>query len=410
MCTRRDVLKVGALGLAGLTLRDVLAFGQDARAKSCILVWLNGGPSHLDMFDLKPEAPIEIRGDFRPAKSIDGVYVSEHLPKIAALMKRLALLRSVTSPEGNHDRATHYLLTGHRPSPAVAYPSLGSVVAKEIGLGRDVPSNVAIPHTPEYLAAGYLPAAYNAFEASPGGVRDLSPTVSLERIARRRDMLKVVDDLSRAVEETPATQSRDQFFEQAYRLVASDKAKAAFDLSKEPQAMRDAYGHHELGRACLLARRLVEAGARFVTVNDNGWDTHQNIFRALRDGFPGKLPGLDQAFSALMNDLESRGLLKETLVVLMGEFGRTPKLNSGGGRDHWPRVNSVVLAGGGVRPAVVGTSDAHGELPDQRPVPVEDLVFTIYSLLGIDARKKYIAPGGRPLPILQDGELIREIV
>lgn len=410
MCTRRDVLRVGALGLAGLTVRDLLASGQGGKAKSCILVWLNGGPSHLDMFDLKPEAPLEIRGEFKPARSLDGVYVSEHLPRIAARMKKLALVRSLTSPEGNHDRATHYLLTGHRPSPAVAYPAMGAVMAKEVGLGKDVPSHVAIPRAPDYSGPGYLPAAYGPFAASSGGVRDLEPVVSVARVERRRDLLSAVDDLSRAVEESPVTASRDRFFEQAYRLVAGERAKAAFDLTREPDAVRAAYGGHELGRSCLLARRLVEAGARFVTVVDNGWDTHQAIFRVLKDGFPGKLPGLDQAFPALLDDLEARGLLEETLVVLMGEFGRTPKLNSAGGRDHWPRVSSVVLAGGGVKPAVVGRSDAHGELPADRPVPVEDLVHTIYSLLGIDPRKKYEAPGGRPLPILAEGALIREIV
>ncbi len=409
MCTRRDVLKVGALGLAGLTLRDVLAHSQDARAKSCILVWLNGGPSHLETFDLKPEAPQEVRGEFKPARSIDGVYVAEHLPRIAGMMGKLALLRSVTSLEGNHDRATHYLLTGHHPSPAVAYPPMGAVVANEFGLGKDVPSHVTVPRPPDHeLGAGYLSPACAPFV--PGAPRDLEPVVSLDRLKRRREMVKAVDDLSRAVEETADVAARDRFFEQAYRLVASAEAKAAFDVEREPAKVRQAYGNHELGRGCLLARRLIEAGTRFVTVVDNGWDTHEAIGRRLREGFPGKLPGLDQAYATLIEDLESRGLLKETLVVLMGEFGRTPKLNAAGGRDHWPRANSVVLAGGGVRPGVVGTTDAHGELPDKRPIAVEDLVYTIYTLLGIDPRKKYAGPGGRPLPILAEGEAIREVV
>jgi hypothetical protein len=400
MCTRRDVLKVGALGLFGLTVRDLLAFGQD-KSKSCIVIWLNGGPSHLDMFDLKPEAPIEIRGEFKPTDSLPGVYVSEHLPKIAKLMKKLTLLRSVTSSEGNHDRATHYMLTGHHPSPAIAYPSMGSIAAKEWSLGGDLPPYVTVPRTIDYANSGYLPASYNPFEAS--GL----PVVSIDRIKRREEMVKQVNDLSRRVEENSAVLSHREFFEQAFRLVTSDKAKEAFDLSKE---RGDAYGHHELGRSCLLARRLIEAGTRFVTVVDNGWDTHDNGFKRLKDGFPGKLPGLDQAYSALIQDLEARGLLANTLVVLMGEFGRTPKINSLGGRDHWPRVNSVVLAGGGVKPAVVGTSDAYGELPDERPIDVEDLVFTIYSLLGIDPHKKLKGPGGRPVPILAEGKLIKEIV
>jgi hypothetical protein len=403
--SRREVLRVGALGFLGLTVRDLFASGQD-RGKSCIVVWLNGGPSHIDMFDLKPEAPSEIRGEFKPARSIDGVYVSEHLPRIAALMGKLTLIRSVTSMEGNHDRATHYMLTGHHPSPAVSHPGMGSVVAKERGLGKDLPSYVAVPRALDYANSGYLPACYNPFEAAPGRVSGLEPVISFDRIERRRDMLKKVDEMSGAVGEA----SHGEFFDQAFRLLAGDRAKAAFDIEREPAALAKTYGHHELGRACLMARRLVEAGTRFVTVVDNGWDTHDNNFRRLKDGFPGKLPGLDQAYAALIQDLEARGRLGDTLVVLMGEFGRTPKINSRGGRDHWPRVNSVVLAGGGIKPAVVGTSDAFGELPDERPVEVEDLVFTLYTVLGIDPRKKFAGPGGRPLPILDGGRLIREVV
>ncbi len=396
-CTRRDILKIGALGIGSLALPDLLA-AQGAKAKNCILIWLQGGPSHLDLFDLKPDAPIEIRGEFKTAKSIDGVRISEHLPRIAARMKKLALIRSLTSPEGNHDRATHYLLTGHRPSPAVAYPSMGAVCAKEFGVGRELPSNIALPRAPEYADAGHLGAAFNPYEPAP------LPSISFDRLRRREAMVKKLDELSDAVEKTPA---RDSFYDQAFSILLSDKARTAFDLSKEKA---NDYGHHELGRSCLLARRLIEAGTRFVTVTDNGWDTHDNIFKRLRDGFPGKLPGLDQAYGALIDDLDQRGLLKETLVVLMGEFGRTPKLNSAGGRDHWPRINSVVLAGGGVRPNVVGTSDAFGELPDERPVQVEDLIATIYSLLGIDPSKKLSSPGGRPLPIVDGGDVIKEIV
>jgi hypothetical protein len=418
-CTRRDLLKVGALGAFGLTLGDLFAFGQDraARARSCILVWLNGGPSHLDMFDLKPEAPREIRGEFKPADSLPGVYVSEHMPRIARRLGKLTLIRSLTSMEGNHDRATHYLLTGHHPSPAIAHPGLGSVVAKEYGLGRDLPSNVVIPRTLDQGNAGYLPPSYNAFEANPAGVRSLTPTVSLDRIERRREMVRAVDDLSRAVEEGGSVAARGEFFEQAYRLLTSPRAKAAFDLEAEPAKLRDAYGPTAVGRGCLLARRLVEAGTRFVTVVDDGWDTHDNAFRRLAgtyvDGkmiYRGKQPDLDQAYSALIDDLESRGLLRETLVILMGEFGRTPKVNSLGGRDHWPRVNSALLAGAGLRATALGRSDAHGELPDDRPVEVEELVWTIYHLLGIDPAKKYAAPGGRPVPILERGQLIQEIV
>lgn len=418
-CTRRDVLKLGCLGAFGLTVGDLFAFAQDkpARARSCILIWLNGGPSHLDMFDLKPDAPREIRGEFKPADSLPGVYVSEHMPRISKRLGKLTLIRSLTSTEGDHDRATHYLLTGHRRSPSIAHPGIGSVAAREFGSGRDVPVNVVIPRLLDQGNAGYLLPSYNPFEADPAGVRSLSPTVSFDRIGRRREMVKAIDELSRAVEEGPAVTARADFFEQAYRLLTSSRAKAAFDLAAEPAKLREAYGATEVGRGCLLARRLIEAGTRFVTVVDDGWDTHENAFRRLAgtfvDGkmvYRGKQPDLDQAYAALIDDLESRGLLAETLVVLMGEFGRTPKINSLGGRDHWPRVNSVLLAGAGLRATVLGRSDAHGELPDERAVEVEELVWTIYHLLGIDPAKKYIAPGGRPVPVLERGRLIQEIV
>jgi uncharacterized protein (DUF1501 family) len=405
MRTRRDILRIGALGLAGLTTRDLLAARRRGKAKHCIVVWLQGGPSHLDLFDLKPEAPSEIRGEFRTAKSIDGVYVSEHLPRLAQRMGTLALLRSVTSPEGNHDRATQYLVTGHRPTPAVEYPSLGAVCAKLFGVGGEMPAHVALPKAPDYVSnAGYLGAAFGPYEPS-----EAAPSISFGRLEGREAMLRKVDELSGAVERTDLVAARDVFFRQAFSLLTSAKAREAFDVSREPAGTQNAYGRHLLGRSCLLARRLIEGGARFVSVVDNGWDTHDSIFKRLRDGFPGKLPGLDQAAAALIDDLDARGLLSETLVVLMGEFGRTPKLNSAGGRDHWPRVNSVVLAGGGARPTVVGTSDAHGELPDERPVRVEDLVATIYALLGIDPATKLEAPGARPLAIVE-GEPLKEIL
>jgi uncharacterized protein (DUF1501 family) len=400
MTTRRDVLRFGALGLAGLGARDLFA-APARRAKSCILVWLHGGPSHLDLFDLKPDAPSEIRGEFRPAKSVDGVYVSEHLPRIAARMGKLALVRSVTSPEGNHDRATQYLVTGHRPSPAVDYPSMGAVVAKLAAAAGELPAHVSLPRALEWGGPGYLGAAFGAYEPS-----ETAPAIPVERLRAREALLRRVDELGGAVKETEA---RDVFFRQAFSLLASERARGAFDLSKEPAGTRAAYGQHLLGRSCLLARRLVENGARFVSVVDPGWDTHESIFKRLRDGFPGKLPGLDQAYAALVDDLDARGLLRDTLVVLMGEFGRTPKINSSGGRDHWPRVNSVVLAGGGVRPGVVGKSDAFGELPDERPVSVEDLVATIYTLLGFDPATKLEAPGARPLALV-DGEPVKELL
>lgn len=406
---RRELIQLGALGV---TLPGFLqAPRREAKARSCIVVWLNGGPSHLDTFDLKPEAPAEIRGEFKPtAAPLDGLRISEHLPKIAALSGRLAFIRSLTSLEGNHDRGSCHYLTGHHPSPAVDYPSAGAVVNRLFGPAGAMPLYVVLPAPPEFAGAGYLGDAYGPFSAD-GPPANLEGGVPPERAARRVKMLKDFDALSRKVEEADAVRARDAFTEQAWRLMGSPEARRAFEIGLEPEAMRVRYGPHALGRGLLTARRLVEAGARFVTVNDTGWDTHINGFKTLKDGFPGKLPGLDQAFAALIEDLDARGLLAETLVVLMGEFGRTPRINSDAGRDHWPRANSVVLAGAGIRRGVVhGTTDAYGELPASDAVEPEDLLATVYHLMGVDASKKFTAPGGRPLRILARGEPVKGVL
>lgn len=417
------------LSALGLGVSDLLRWRARAAepgtsggtASACVLVWLDGGPSHLDTFDPKPGAPAEIRGPFRSIPSaVPGVHVCEHLPRIGQRLREVALIRSLTHELGNHDTGTRFLLTGHRPTPAVEYPSLGSLVARHHGFASPLPPYVAIPNDgvggqSGAARAGYLPGAWAAFDAGagePGGAPDLQPPegVGFGRQDRRRTMRERMDAFSRRVEEGPATADRDAFYEQAYRLIASPEAKAAFELSAEPAATREAYGRSRLGTGCLLARRLIEAGTRFVTVVDTGWDTHQQIGRELPDSrFPGsgKLPALDRAFSALLDDLRERGLLASTLVVLMGEFGRTPKLNALGGRDHWPRAGFVCLAGGGVRGGqVIGATDSFGESPTERPVGPPDLAFTILRLLGVDPRQELAGPGGRPLRILNEGAFI----
>lgn len=420
---RRELLKIGGLSLLGLGLADALRFAAAApgpaarREVSCILIWLDGGPSHLDTFDLKPDAPAEVRGEFRPIEtSADGVRICEHLPRTAAVMDRVALIRSLTHELGNHDTGSHYLLTGHRPTAAVAYPSLGSIAAREAEAARDLPPYVAIPEAvagagPGYLSGAYAPFSVGGDPSRPGyRVKDLSPPDTLRsgRLEERRAMVRALDAFSRRVETGGATASRDAFVEQAYRLVTSPAAKAAFDLSAEPAAVREAYGRSRIGAGCLLARRLVEAGARFVTVVDRGWDMHGQIFKALPDAFfpgSGKLPALDRAYSGLLRDLGDRGLLESTLVVLMGEFGRTPKLNSSGGRDHWPRAGSVLLAGAGVRGGqVIGKTDAYGEAPVEQPVGPPDLAWSVLEILGIDPRKEYRTPDGRPMRLLSGGQ------
>ena len=427
---RRDFLHVGVISGLGLSLATLLRLqsaraagaghGSRPKAASCILIWLDGGPSHLDTFDPKPNAPAEVRGDFDPiGTSVAGIQICQHLPRTARVMGDVALVRSLTHELGNHDTGSRYLLTGHRPTPVTEYPSLGSIVAKEAG-GSDaaLPPYVAIPSAVEAAGAGYLPGACSAFSVGgdpsrPGyRVRDLDPPegVSFDRLSRRRTMLQTIDHFSEHVESSPSTSGRDAFYEQAYRLMTSPAAKRAFDLGQEPDAVRARYGRGRVGAGCLLARRLVEAGSRFVTVVDSGWDTHSQIFKALPDAlFPGsgKLPALDQAYSALLTDLRERGLLDTTLVVLMGEFGRTPKINSAGGRDHWPRAGSACLAGGGVTGGqAIGATDAYGEAPVDCPVRPEDLAYSILALLGVDAGKQYLMPSGRPLKILESGIMI----
>jgi len=429
--SRRDFLHLGLLTTFGLSLTDLLRLqaaaadvpARSAKAKACILIWLDGGPSHLDTFDLKPDAPSEVRSQFKAIPtSVTGLHICEHLPRTGAVMKDVALIRSLTHELGNHDTGTRFMLTGHRPTPALEYPSLGSLVAQARGFGEAMPPYVAIPSDgvggdSNAARAGYLPGAFSAFnvgnDPSRVGGLQLPEGVSFACGEQRREMLRKMDAFTQHVEEGPATRDRDAFYEQAYRLLASTEAKAAFDLSREKPGTRERFGPARIGAGCLLARRLVEAGSRFITVVDTGWDTHQQIFRELPDSrFPGsgKLPALDRAYAALITDLRERGLLDSTLVVLMGEFGRTPKLNALGGRDHWPRAGSVCLAGGGVRGGqIIGATNSFGEIPVERPIGPPDLAFTILKLLGVDPARELTTPTGRPVKIMSEGSFISEL-
>lgn len=422
--TRREFLRLGSLSAFGLGLADVLrlraAAEQLAKLPSCILIWLDGGPSHLDTFDLKPDAPAEVRGDFKPAATnVPGIQISEYFRRLAGHMDKVCLVRSVTSELGEHNFGSHYLLTGYKPTPVLEYPSYGAVVAHTRG-GRPVlPSYVAVPHANAAAGAGFLPAACGPFAV--GGdpskpdfrVRDLDSPHGLGRLERRREFLADFDRLGQQIEAGAVRRERDAHFEQAYRLLTSPQAKQAFDLTLEKSNIRQRYGPHRVGQSCLLARRLVEAGCPFVTVTDNGWDTHQYIYRELKEGYVGgsvgKVPRLDEALSALLSDLAERGLLSETLVLVLGEFGRTPKLNTRAGRDHWPRAFSALLAGAGVKGGqVVGASDARGESPADRPVTPTDLARTVYTLLGIDPEREFITADGRPVKVSGGGEVVRE--
>jgi hypothetical protein len=422
--TRREFLRVGGLSAFGLGLADAFRLRANEKAKlpNCILIWLDGGPSHLDTFDLKPDAPAEVRGPFSPIKTkVPGIDICEYFPRLAQHTDKACIIRSMTSELGEHNFGSTYLLTGHKPSPVVQYPSYGAVVAQTRGGKPLLPPYIAIPTPSVQEGNGYLPIATRPFavtgDPSKAGfqVRDLEAPGELpvSRLERRRDFLADIDRIGKQIEEDGVRKDRDAQFEQAYRLVFSPEAKKAFDLRDEKPEIRNRYGMQKLGQSCLLARRLVEAGCPFVTVTDPTWDTHQQIFRTLKEGFVGgsngKIPQLDNALSALLEDLGQRGLLKDTLVMVMGEFGRTPKLNTSGGRDHWPRAFSVFLAGAGVRGGqVVGQSDSRGESPAERPVSPTDLARTVYTLLGIDPEREFHTADGRPIQVVAGGSVIKE--
>ena len=436
--SRRDFLRVGGLAALGLGLGDFFhlqrAFAGNntltAKAKSCILIWLDGGPSHLETFDPKPDAPQEVRGPLKTIPTnVTGVRISECLERTAGIMDKIAIIRSMTSPLGEHSLGTQYLMTGYKPTPALEYPTFGATLTyirsqngKEssgnAAASTALPPNIAVPNfTREVSGNGYLPSATRPF--SVGGdskrqdfkVRDLDfyEGIDLHRVSRRRQFVNALNEFSTAKDAGAATVS-DPELERAYNLITSPEAKAAFTLSEEPQEVRQRYGTggvNGIGQSCLLARRLVERGVPFVTVNHTGWDTHQDIF-TLKERYPtdrnAHLPSLDQAFTALIQDLTERSMLDETLVVVMGEFGRTPKINSQGGRDHWPNVFSVVLAGGGVQGGqIIGSSDALGEFPKEHPVTPSDLSATIYTLLGIAPSFELHTSDGRPVRVAPDG-------
>lgn len=424
--SRREFLYVGLLGTVGMTMSDLVrAEGKSvaggsaasAKAKSVINIYLPGGMSHQESFDPKFNAPVEYRGPMDVVKTaLDGVYFSENLKETAKIADRITVVRSMTHGEAAHERGTHAMFTGYRPSPALQYPSMGSVVAHELGPRADLPPYILIPNqTTPYAGTGYLGAAYGAFAlgsdpASEGyAVRDLSLPAGIDakRFAERREMRSVVDAHFSALEKSDLLDGMDSFYQRAYAMISSEKARAAFDIKAESGRVRDEYGRNTAGQRMLLARRLVEAGVRFVSLTYGSWDHHDNIKRS--NGT--QLPNFDKAYAALIRDLDQRGLLDSTLVVVNTEFGRTPKINATGGRDHWPRVFSIALAGGGVKRGLVyGSSDATGGEPDADPLSVEDYATTIFNQIGIDARKTLMAPGGRPQPIVKDGRVVKELL
>ncbi len=428
--SRRDILYVGMIGGLGLSLGDYFGL-QQARAaeapaiatdkappaQSIIHIFLPGGMAAQESFDPKPFAPIEYRGPFGTVKTkLDGEVFSELMKETAGIADKITVVRSMTHGEAAHERGTHNMFTGYRPSPAIQFPSFGSIVSHEYGPRKNLPPYVCIPGVPNPNAgSGYLSTAYGPFSlgSDPGNpgfsVRDLQLPQGVDdpRFSRRQNMLAAVDEHFRSLEKTDALDAMDSFYQRAYALISSKEAREAFNLKAEPDALRDEYGRNDAGQRLLMARRLVESGVRFVSLTYGGWDHHAKI----KDGFAGQMPKFDKAFATLIRDLDNRKLLDSTLVMVTSEFGRTPKINKDEGRDHYPKVFSIVLAGGGIkRGTIYGSSDSTATDPADNPLSVEDLAMTVYNRLGINGEKKLMSPGGRPIDIVRGGKVVQDLL
>jgi uncharacterized protein DUF1501 len=425
--SRRSLLTVGAVGGLGLTLADFFqmraARGElkhydflDAKAQSVIHIYLPGGMAHQESFDPKPFAPIEYRGELGTVKTNTGEVFCETLPKLASVADKIAVIRSMTHGEAAHERGTHNMFTGYRPSPALQYPSMGSVVSHEYGPRNNLPPYVCVPSVPnEFARSGYLSSSFAPFSlgsdpATPGfKVQDLTLPGGVDdaRFVRRRTALEAVNHYFAKKDKSDTVGAMNTFYERAYSLVSSQKAREAFNIEAETAAIRDEYGRNTAGQRLLMARRLVAAGVRFVTLTYGGWDMHNQI----SNGFRNTMPPLDQALTALIKDLDKTGLLSTTLIMVSSEFGRTPKINQTAGRDHWPKVFSVMLAGGGIKGGTVyGTSNATASEPETDAIGPEDLATTVYHQLGIVADKELMAPGNRPIEICDGGKVIKGLL
>lgn len=435
--SRRAVLKAGVLGLGGLALPDFLraraATGGGTKSDlSVVLVWLDGGPPQHETYDPKPDAPVEFRGPLKAAQTaVPGIQLPELLPNHARLMDKIALIRSMHHDNGDHFAAAHWMLTGYLGSNAAnlapQYPSAGSIISMMKGARRPgMPAYVGLPHThsvglaPGYHGGAYLGVATNPFSAdgdpnSAGyAVANLAlpAGVTTARFDDRRALLTAFDHARRETDGSGLMDGLDQFARDAYAMVTGPAARAAFDLGKEDPRLRDRYGRHQWGQSALLARRLVEAGVRFVTLTFGGWDYHSS----LDAGMHRVLPVLDNAVGSLIQDLDQRGLLETTVVIVMGEFGRTPRMNTGGvpgadpipGRDHWGNVMSVLVAGGGMTGGrTIGASNARGEVPKDHPIKPQDLLVTLYDRLGIAPETAFPNRAGRPITIGANGQAIQ---
>lgn len=424
--TRRGLLQIGSLSGLGLSLPHLLASrkamaesGRSSRDVNCILIWTQGGTSHHDTFDPKPNAPVSVKGEFGAiSTAIPGVQFTEILPNMARELKRYALLRSWNPENGSHGVADQFAMSGRKFNPALHYPTYGSVVSWHHGFRSALPPFVQLGSSIDRRfgggSAGVLGLEHNPFEilADPNGkdftVRDISPPAGVNsgRIDRRQRMLTAMDALQRQADvQADAFAALDENYRAAFNMITAPETKAAFRIDEEPAELRDRYGRHKFGQSCLLARRMIESGVRFVTVTDGGWDTHQNNFKALRDS---RVPPIDQGLPTLLADLADRGLLDSTLVVWLTDFGRTPTVNSASGRDHWASAGFAIMAGAGVPGgAVLGATDEEGGRPIRDEYLTADIAVTIYEKLGIPGDLIAQAPDGRPVRLVE-GHPIQE--
>jgi len=430
---RRDFLQLGLRGLMGYGLCDLMRFKAQAAAASgklpkninCIMIWLDGGPSHFETFDPKPDAPAEIRGKFPTvATAVPGVHFSEPVSKLAGVFDKFTVVRSIAHRDPNHGGGNHYMMTG-TPTPVpvgcgafVTYhPSMGSMVAYDRGVHGGLPAYMATPSNtrsggPNFLGGQHapfiIPGAPNAKSFRVNDVV-LPAAIAEGRVQSRRELRQALDRMKRNTDklvEDPAVEF-DRFYEQGFDLVSSARAQEAFDISREDEKVRERYGRTDMGQRFLLARRLVEVGVSWVTVNWGGWDHHNEIETAYKGE---SLKTLDQGVSALLTDLDERGLLDTTLVLLLGEFGRTPKINARGGRDHWPHAMSVLMAGAGIPGGqIVGATDARGYYASENVYRPEDFAASIYTKMGIDPQQHLETTAGRPVQLVNSGRLIKEL-
>jgi hypothetical protein len=433
---RRDFLRFGVGGILGLTLPEMFRLEAQAdarareaepkrrRAQAVIQIWLAGGPATIDMWDPKPSAPEGIRGEFKPiGTKIPAVQVCEHLPRMAALLDRVTVVRSLYHTIPSHGPATVFMTTGNKPTPALDYPSLGSLVSRLYPAPPSVPPYVSFAQLRNGVAgnAGYLGPAYNPFIVESGGggkngkpalrVRDVSlPSgFSLKDLEDRNKLLESLDHTFVSLDRSTAlVDGLDMFHRQALEILRSDRTMKAFDLSLEAASTRDKYGQTPFGQGALAARRLVEAGVRYVTLSIGGWDTHVKNFEALSKRL---LPQLDQTLSTLVQDLHDRGMIDDTIVYCAGEFGRTPKVNRNAGRDHWSRSMAVVLVGGGFKRGLTyGSTDIQGMAPATEACTPDDVSATLFHRLGIDPHQELMTPTGRPITLFREGKVLEKIL